>query len=173
MTSFVDDFALSETKFQSLIGTDQPVLTKFRDAGGKMIMYYGLADSLIFPRGAYNYYNRVADVMGGVSAVQNFYRFFPYPMNGHCGGGSAPNINQNDLFDALVNWVENGLAPDYIVASQGATRTRKICKYPDVQTHNGAGSTDDHTNFSCQVKTSDDPALLAADQLAKRFQGNN
>src|SRR3989442_11129408 len=37
------------------------------------------------------------------------------------------------LFRSLVNWVENGVAPDYIVATQnlsgGQTRTRKICKY--------------------------------------------
>jgi hypothetical protein len=174
--SFVDDFVTSELKFQDVIGSDQPDLTKFRNAGAKMIMYYGLHDSLIFPRGAYNYYNRVASIMGGISAIQQFYRFFPYPNNGHCGGGAGPAINNTDLFGALVNWVENGLAPDFIVASQnlggGAMRSRKICKYPDVQIYDGTGSTDDQANFECQLRTADDPALLAADQIAKRFNAN-
>ena len=47
------------------------------------------------------------------------------------GGPQGPAIVDEDLFAALVNWVENGVAPDYIVAAQenptGATviRTRK------------------------------------------------
>lgn len=173
---FVDDFVASEIKFQDVIGTDQPDLTKFKNAGGKMITHHGLADDRIMPRGTYNYYNRAMQVMGGAAATQSFYRFYPYPTNNHCSGGAAPQISSSDLFNALVNWVENGVAPDHIVASQnlggGAVRTRKICKYPDVQVYNGSGSTDDHTNFHCEVRASDDPTLLAADQLAKRFSAN-
>ena len=46
-----------------------------------------------------------------MAALQEFYRFFPYPNNDHCGGGNGPRIDGGDLFDALVNWVENGVAP--------------------------------------------------------------
>jgi hypothetical protein len=152
-----------------------------------MIMYYGLFDPLIFPRGGYDYYNRAAEEMrknikasnrkgkpssaDGMAALQEFYRFFPYPNNGHCGGGTGPLINGNDLFDALVNWVEHGVAPDHIVASQslsaGATRTRKICKHPDVLVHSGQGSTDDHNNFHCEKRAVDDRELVKADALGK------
>ena len=183
--SFVDDFATSQTLFHDVIGTDQANLHAFRSGGGKMIMYYGLFDSLIFPRGGYDYYNRAAEKMraahakkgvkpsssAGMAALQEFYRFFPYPNNGHCGRGSGPQINGDDLFDALVNWVENGIAPDYIVATQNlggdATRTRKICKYPDVLVYDDSGDTDDHNNFYCEEHLQDDPALLAADVLGK------
>jgi hypothetical protein len=183
--SFVDDFATSQALFHDAIGTDQANLHAFRNGGGKMIMYYGLFDQLIFPRGGYDYYNRAAEKMRaahakrgekpstaeGMAALQEFYRFFPYPNNGHCGGGSGPRINGNDLFDALVNWVEDGMTPDYIVATQNlggdATRTRKICKYPDVLVYDGSGSTDVHTSFHCEEHLQDDPALLAADVLGK------
>ena len=107
----------------------------------------------------------------GMEALQHFYRFFPYPNNGHCRGGSGPQINTDDLFDALVDWVENGIAPDYIVASQdlgdGVIRTRKICKYPDVLVYMDTGDTDDHNSFYCEERFEDDPALLAADVLGK------
>ena len=80
-------------------------------------------------------------------------------MNGHCGGGTGPQINGDMLFSALVNWVENGVAPDFVVGSQnlggGVTRTRKICMYPNVPVYNGSGSTDDQANFTCQVQNSD------------------
>lgn len=180
--SFVNDFATSQALFHDAIGTDQASLHAFRNSGGKMIMYHGLFDQLIFPRGSYDYYNRAADKMkgsgpgkpsaaSGMTALQQFYRFFPYPNAFHCAGGTGPQINADDLFAALVNWVEQGTAPDYIVASQnlsgGAIRTRKICKYPDVLVYNGSGSTDDHNNFTCALHLEDDPALLSADVLGK------
>ena len=88
--SFLQAFAKSEIKFHDVIGTDNPDLSDFRKHGGKMITYHGLADIVIFPRGTYNYYNRVTEREGGLKNVQKFYRFFPYPGNGHCGG----NIDQ-------------------------------------------------------------------------------
>ena len=180
--SFVNDFATSQALFHDAIGTDQANLHAFRSGGGKMIMYHGLFDQLIFPRGSYDYYNRAAEKMkgsgpkptsaaGGMAALQEFYRFFPYPNNAHCGGGTGPQIDTNVLFDALVNWVEHGIAPDYVVATQnlggGVVRTRKICKYPDVLVRNGTGSTDNEASFHCEVHLQDDPALLGAGVLGK------
>jgi hypothetical protein len=161
--SFFDDFVTSVQKFNESIGTDDD-LTKFRNAGGKMITYHGLADSLIFPRGTYNYYNRVK---GGLNGTQAFYRFFPYPNAGHCGGAG---LNAEDLFKALVDWVEDGTAPNYVVAQVNPTRTRKICKYPDVQVYSGSGSTDDQNNFTCQERNKDDKELLDQDELDRRFE---
>ena len=50
-----------EIKFHDVIGTDDPDLSDFRKQGAKLITYHGLADELIFPRGTYNYYNRVTE----------------------------------------------------------------------------------------------------------------
>ena len=68
------------------------------------------------------------------------------------------------LFDALVKWVEHGIEPDYIVAQVNATRTRKVCMYPDVARYTGTGSIDDQANFYCEHHHQDDPALLAQDR---------
>ena len=60
------------------------------------------------------------------------------------------------MFSALVNWVENGVAPDYMVAAQASpARTRKICMYPNVAVFNGSGSTDDQANFHCETRSGD------------------
>jgi len=168
-TSFVNDMRTSIAKFNDVIGTDDD-LKAFRKAGGKMITYHGLSDQLIFPRGTYHYYNSV--LQGNYKETQKYYRFFPYPGNAHCGGGTGPQIAGEALFSTLVNWVENGIAPDYIVATQnlggGALRTRKICKYPDILVYNGRGSTDDQANFHCEKQNKDD--LIDTLEIGKQFE---
>jgi hypothetical protein len=172
-TTFADQFKTSELKFHDVIGTDNPNLFAFRDHGGKMIIYHGLADELIFPRGSFNYYNRVTERMGGLTEVQKFYRFFPYPGNNHCGGNAtmpnAPLINGTDLFNALLNWVEHGVAPDSIVAYNAptlatATVVRPVCKYPDKLVYDGVGSIDVESSFVCKHETTD-PLMSAEDAL--------
>jgi hypothetical protein len=187
--SFADQFKQSELKFHDVIGTDDPDLSEFREHGGKMIIYHGLADLLIFPRGSYNYYNRATKDAGGLSEVQKFYRFFPYPGNSHCGGNpdqpNAPLIDSSSsgaLFQALVNWVEHGNAPDSIIAFNNAkpalaTVSRPICKYPDKLTYNGTGSTNAASSFTCKHESHDDlieaqEVLPDADVVEDRH-GNN
>src|SRR5262245_26843267 len=161
--SFFDDFTTSIEKFNEVIGTDDD-LKAFREGGGKMIVYHGLADQLIMPRGTYNYYNRIKD---SLEDKLQYYRFFPYPNAGHCGGAG---LDAEKLFSALVEWVERGVEPDYLVAQVSSTRTRKICKYPDVQVWNRVGSIDDHHSFICQVRRKDDKELLEQDKIDKEFE---
>ena len=165
-TSFFTDMLASIGKFNDVIGTDDD-LKAFRKAGGKMITYHGLSDQLIPPRGTYHYYNSV--LQGNYKETQKFYRYFPYPGNGHCGGGSAPLINGEALFQTLVNWVESGVEPDYVVASQASpSRTRKICMYPNVPVYNGSGSTDDQANFHCDEQKKD--GLIDTLTIGKEYE---
>jgi hypothetical protein len=71
------------------------------------------------------------------------------------------------MFDALVDWVENGEAPEYIdanvaTASWGGPppppKLRRICKYPDQAVYNGNGL-DNYNNFTC-VENAAEPADL-------------
>ena len=164
--SFFGDMLTSIAKFNDVIGTDDD-LKDFRNAGGKMITYHGLSDQLIPPRGTYHYYNSV--LQGNYKETQKFYRYFPYPGNGHCGGGAAPQINGEALFSTLVNWVEFGNEPDYVVASQASpARTRKICMYPNVPVYNGSGSTDDQASFRCEERNKDD--LIDTLTIGKQFE---
>ena len=56
---------------------------------------------------------------------------------------------------ALEQWVEQGRAPDQIVASRSTKgvvdRTRPLCPYPQIAAYSGTGSTDDATNFICRA----------------------
>ena len=154
------DYAGFETEFQKsrallnrTIGSDDPDLQQFRRDGGKILMWHGLSDQLIFPEGTIDYYERVIEKAGGLKETQNFARLFLAPGIGHCGGGAGPN--SFDMFGELVKWVENGRAPERIIASRmqnnQVVRSRPLCAYPQVSTYKGSGSTDDAKNFVCEV----------------------
>jgi pimeloyl-ACP methyl ester carboxylesterase len=149
--SFVGDFRESQRKFNDVIGTDDVFLHRLRRHGGKVLIWHGEADQLIFPRGTLNYYNRVLLANGGLRRVDDFVRLFMAPGVAHCAGGAGPNAV--GTFDAVVNWVENGVAPDTLLAQRtlpnNAVRTRPLCAYPKTAKWIGSGSTDDAANFVC------------------------
>ncbi len=57
--------------------------------------------------------------------------------------------------ETLERWVENGRAPDQILASHAlgtiGMRSRPLCPYPELAIYNGSGSTDDARNFECRL----------------------
>jgi feruloyl esterase len=145
-------FQQSVLEFQSVIATDDPDLSAFRDAGGKVVFWHGTADPLIFFRGSLQYYQRLEESMGGAAKTRRFARFFVAPGVGHCGGGdgAAPT----DLLDSVVRWVEQGKAPDQLAgqrtdATGTVVLTRPICPYPEVARYTGHGTTTDARNFTC------------------------
>ena len=88
---------------------------------------------------------------GGQRQVNQFARLFMAPGVGHCGGGDGPSPVGS--FEALVNWVEKGIAPDTLPASRrrddGTIMSRPLCPYPMTARWSGKGSTDDAVNFAC------------------------
>jgi hypothetical protein len=142
----------SVEEFGAVIGTDNADLSAFRDRGGKIVMWHGGADPLIYPGGSIDYYKRVVQQMGGAQKTQTFIRFFLAPGVGHCGGGAGPTPTGH--FESVVKWVEEGKAPDTLDAvrrDQAGTvvRSRPLCPYPLVARYKGRGSTDEAANFEC------------------------
>ncbi len=148
--SFLAFFRDSVERVGPMMGSVDPDLDAFRRHGGKLIVWHGWSDQLINPQGTIDYYERVLQRMGGLARTQEFARLFMAPGVQHCGGGVGPQPQQ--LFEAVVAWVEKGTAPQTILASKsipGGTRTRPLCPYPAEARWNGTGSSDDAANFSC------------------------
>jgi hypothetical protein len=155
---FEEKFRDSQQLFNDVIGTDDPDLSEFRNSWGKLLMWHGWNDQLIFPAGTIDYYERVLEANGGSENVLSFARLFMAPGVEHCAGGVGPN--QFDMFDWLVAWVERGAAPERITATLATeegqvVRTRPLCLYPAVAVYNGEGNPDDAASFSCEPAQGD------------------
>jgi pimeloyl-ACP methyl ester carboxylesterase len=152
LAGFEENFRESQRLFNAVIGTDDPDLSAFRDAGGKTIIWHGWNDQLIFPEGTIDYYDAVRATFHSTRQVQRFARLFVAPGVAHCGGGPGPN--QFDMFGALVRWVEEGDAPDSITASRiedgTVVRTQPLCPYPSVARYDGQGDPNSADSFACK-----------------------
>jgi Tannase and feruloyl esterase len=135
---------------RGLLDARNPDLAEFRGRGGKLIMYWGWADTALTPLMGIDYYERVTATMG--PGTRDFFRLFMVPGMFHCRGGFGPD--RLDALTPLINWVEGGRAPDSIVASQEAdgaiVRTRPLCPYPQVARYTGSGSLDQAASFACR-----------------------
>lgn len=160
--SYDDEAALSAgTVGQHLANREAPA-GAFKARGGKIIHLHGTQDPLINWQQSVDYYRRTAAAFGNgtadFTALQSWYRFFPEPGRAHCGitvrdGKFLPDsaVAASDPFLALVDWVENGKAPQSLPAKSAAKPgvSRKLCPYPQTALYKGSGSVDDAANYSC------------------------
>jgi feruloyl esterase len=146
-------FQQSVREFSGVIATDNPNLSQFKRDGGKILIWHGLADQLIFPQGTINYYQRVQQAMGGPQRTDSFARLFLAPGAQHCASAAGP-APANPLA-AVASWVEHGQAPTSILATvtdpaTGAvTLSRPLCAYPLTAHYTGHGSPSVASNFYC------------------------
>ncbi|WP_194915938.1 tannase/feruloyl esterase family alpha/beta hydrolase [Catenulispora rubra] len=142
-------FQKARAEYDSVIGTSNPNLSAFRNAGGKLITWQGDADQLIPTAGTVDYRQRVDALMGGTKKVDDFYRVFLAPGVAHCGlqGGGV------DDMAALTTWVEHGQAPSVLHATlptaTGQTVARDVCRYPMVSHYTGHGDPTSASSFRC------------------------
>ncbi len=143
------------------LNATDPDLSAFRANGGKLIMWHGWADPALTPFRSVQYFLETADDLGrDIDAhgndkdedISQFFRLFMAPGVHHCVGGPGPNAF--DMLTPLENWVEDGIAPDRIIASHMTgnmvDRTRPLCPYPQEARYIGRGSIDDAANFVCR-----------------------
>lgn len=137
----------------SITDATDPDLSRFlNDRGGKLIVYHGLVDTLIVADSTRDYYNTMVDTTfnGSMSAANEKSRLFMVPGMAHCSGGPGPNTW--DKLAPLVDWVENGRAPDSLTvthSTNGAVdNERLLCPVPQQARYTGpAGGENDPENW--------------------------
>ncbi|VDB97655.1 unnamed protein product [Peniophora sp. CBMAI 1063] len=166
-----------------------PDISGFLNRSGKVIHYHGAADGNIPTGSSLVYRDRMLSKMG--DAATDGYRYYQVDGMHHCSGGVGPvNFGQSDgnslypmdskydVLGAVVAWVENGTAPDYLIgamyetddylntalgtsvgyafaagggdssSTQTVNFTRKICPYPLVARFTG-GDWSTYESFVC------------------------
>jgi len=145
---------------KAITDSTDPDLTRFlKNKGGKLLLYHGWADATAHPEPTLDYYNAVVKTtFKGDAESRKSVRLFMVPGMGHCDGGPGPNTW--DRLQPLVDWVEQGKAPDDLVATHATNgvvdNQRKICADPlrAVYTGPASGQNDRANwvegNFTCR-----------------------
>lgn len=136
--------------YSGFMRADYPDLSAFRDAGGKMITWHGMADFAI-PTVRSQYYYEAVEKLD--PAVRDYYRYFQPPGIGHCTGGPGPY--PGDALQELVSWVERGQAPDVLAgtsvpSANGTVYERPICLYPLRAHYSGQGDVTKADSWVCK-----------------------
>jgi hypothetical protein len=146
---------LKSAQYDYALATDKPDLQAFKAHGGKLIMWQGLADQLIFTGDSINYYNQALAANGGIQDTQSFFRYFLAPGVGHCGTPGAGSIAPANPMQQVINWVENGQAPAVLNASgtiNGQAVTRPLCPYPDPDAKYTGGNPNLAASYTCDSR---------------------
>jgi hypothetical protein len=167
---FDRDFATLQTKTAATFNATDPDLSRFATRGGKLILYHGWSDAAIPAQGTSAYRDQVVRRMGATQSA-GFMRLFMVPGMHHCGGGAGPSdIGQGgvpapgddpstSVASALEAWVEQGRAPEQVIARQPAhagapasqpVRTGLICAYPKRATLESGADPQRAENYFCR-----------------------
>ena len=105
-------FNESITRFADC-AADKADLSEFAKHG-KLIIDHGTDDPLIPVDGTLDYYRRVRQTMGN-DKTDEFFRLFIMPgdSHGNCRGKGG-GMTASEGLKALINWVENGKAPQTV-----------------------------------------------------------
>jgi feruloyl esterase len=156
-------------------------ISTFIGRGGKLIFYHGLSDSgppwpytleyfrKVAKRYAQNHASLVRVSAGegddsdqALGQAGDFMKLYLVPNMGHCGGNAS--TDRFDMLTPMVNWIENGIAPDTVVATGvnfsntlgtltglPTTRSRPLCPYPQALRYSGpkGGDISVAANYSC------------------------
>ncbi|KAH6675173.1 Tannase/feruloyl esterase [Halenospora varia] len=135
LEKFVEMVVEGAREYGPLFATNDPDLSKFRDAGGKMITIHGAADSYIPIGNTVDYYE---SVMSLLPDTRKFYRYFEIPGFDHCYGGTGGQPTA--IFGQLRAWVENGTVPESSPVSfadcKGVKWNRILCPFPQKSQYN-------------------------------------
>lgn len=145
-------------------GAANPDLRRFKAAGGKLIVYHGLADEAVMPENMIAYYELTERTMGGEAEMDDFFKLYLVPGMNHCSGGAGANVV--DYIAALEDWVERGHAPEALTAAHLRTPratgfepeplpvdpanvdfTRPLYPYPLRTRYSGSGDPTDAKSF--------------------------
>ena len=130
----------------SFLNATNPDLAGLKAHKGKLILWHGWADPALSARATAEYYRQV---QARDPKASEYCRLFLVPGCLHCGGG--PGASEVDWLTTIIDWVEQGKAPDKLVASKRdhgkVVMTRSIYPYPQYAVYSGTGDPNKAESF--------------------------
>jgi feruloyl esterase len=147
------DTRYADKRLGEAINGYDPNLKRYKDHGGKLIIYQSWNETIVPPRSIIDYYGNVEKAMGGARQTQDFARLFMVPGGGMCPGFGDPKAF--DVLNAVQEWREKNIAPDKIIYSfsdrKKYYKTLPVCPYPQLPVYKGSGDINDAANFTCRT----------------------
>jgi feruloyl esterase len=112
-----DPARLAQAK--SVYNGDDPDISAFREAGGRMIVFHGWADAIVTPYRTVEWHEQAAEAAGGAEALAENVALFMVPGLDHCGILPGPNgiaAASLDPMTPLETWLDTGERPTSIMA---------------------------------------------------------
>jgi feruloyl esterase len=184
---FATDATYTQSGMQFMTPPNPEHLATLQRRGGRIVVYHGVSDPIFSVDDTTRWFERLdsnrrsdperdnEDLVGvsnrddddghkDFAQARRFARLFHVPGMNHCSGG--PATDQFDLLGPLVSWVEEGRAPERVIAtargpanvggvnpevpqSWSATRTRPLCAYPRTAIYQG-GDVESVESFVCK-----------------------
>jgi feruloyl esterase len=165
----------------NLAGGDYPDghnVSTFYRRGGKVLALHGHSDQTVTSPLAARTFRRTAETLNlTLAEMHEFYRLFYIPGHGHCAGGTGPwavgqptakgayvsgeyGDSSHNALSALVSWVEEGSAPEKLVATkfknddfvqQELVGQRTVCVYPNISRWDTTGDTNLANSWRCEL----------------------
>lgn len=140
-------------ELSELVDATDPDLSRFAQAGGKIILVHGVEDQSVSPLGVQKVYENIV-ARAGRETADGFIRFYMVPGLAHGGGNMSPAW---DNLSALERWVEDGIPPaGYTVTdttdSPTRGRTRPLCAYPTWPQYTGDGDINEAASYRCATE---------------------
>jgi feruloyl esterase len=152
------DWPAAMRAVSGMLDATNPDMRRFVRGGGKLIMYNGWDDQAVSPYNTLNYFGAAQRTLGAAAADST--RLFMVPGMGHCFDGNG--FTSADWVGSLDRWVENGTAPQRIVAEKPVNAllalagvpakplmTRPLCAWPKVARYDGKGAPEAEASFAC------------------------
>ena len=135
----------------SILNATDPNLDAFAERGGKLILWHGWADAALPAPATIDYYE---EVIARDPDATNYVRLFMVPGCYHCGSG--PGVSGVDWLDEIEKWVEEGIAPEVIIATRGASgdspaMERPLYPYPARAKYDGEGDPNKASSFTKEI----------------------
>ncbi|KAL0939892.1 tannase and feruloyl esterase [Colletotrichum truncatum] len=147
LQQFRDAFRLGVEQYDSILASSHD-LRGFKNRGGKLLMWHGVADQVVTVLAGRNFYERAKklDRERGV-VTKDYWRYFEVPGVNHCSSMTGAPFPW-DAMDNLRKWVEEGVAPEVLHARKVEDKdgkktlgeeSRTICLWPEEGVWDGKG----------------------------------
>jgi hypothetical protein len=130
---------------------DKNAIAGYVASGRKLLSWHDAGDPLISPNDHVRNFNTMTELAKarGLADPRSNARLLIVPASTHGGGN---NLSEVDWLAAIIDWVEQGRAPEqltYRFAVGTTVRTLPVCEAPKYPRYNGTGDVNSAVSYTC------------------------